>query len=73
MLLNWPGVEFVYPEDVVYSDMQEIREIIVKMSEQSDCYRQKQAALQRYVMDNYDIDVFLEKLDNYLLQVRVMG
>ena len=73
LLLNWPGVEFVYPEDVVYSDMQEIREIIVKMSEQSDCYRQKQAALQRYVMDNYDIDVFLEKLDNYLLQVRVMG
>ena len=73
MLLNWPGVEYIYPQDVVYEDIGKIADDIYKATFDDEYYVQKVQTLRKYVLDNYSLEKFLKILEYYLVHIRIEG
>lgn len=73
LLLDWPGVEYIYPADVICAGLQEIKERILKMADDPAIYEAERKLLREYVEEHYGIERFLERLNRYLLQARIMG
>lgn len=73
MVLRWPGVEFIYPDDAIYESMDEMIETIYKASRDETYFRAKVEKLRQYILKNYSMEQFLKVLGKYLVQIRMMG
>jgi len=73
MLLNWPGVEYIYSDDFIFNNIKEMSEFILKTAENSAFFNEISEKQKKYVISNYNIDKFMEKLLSYLKQIMIMN
>jgi glycosyltransferase involved in cell wall biosynthesis len=69
LILRWPGVEYIYPDDVVFDTLDEMAEQIIKASKDESYFNEKSLSLRDYVLERYRIEKFLQTLSNYLKQL----
>lgn len=73
LLLNWPGVEYIYPEEVIYESLDEMKEEIIKASKDREYFSGKAKALEDYMIKNYEVNLFLNKLKQYLKFIMIVN
>ena len=64
--LRWEGIEYIYPEDVVMEDLEEIAEYISRLTENPEDYVLASSRGQEFVRDNYDIALVWEQIRELL-------
>lgn len=72
-LLAWPGVEYIYPSDVICSDIDEMAIRIMEANSGQAIYEREVASLKKYIISNYSMDRFLSVLKKYLVDIRITG
>lgn len=73
LLLRWPGVEYIYPKDVIFDSLDEMAAHILRAASDDNFFADRATYLRDYVVKNYRIDRFLEIIARYLKQLFVMG
>ena len=66
LFLAWPGVEYIYPDNIIFNNEEEIEEHILDMSLHESEYFQKISEVKKYIIENYNIKLFCEKTINIL-------
>lgn len=61
LLINWPGVEYVYPKDIIM-DSDGIVEYILDTYSDSDKYAEMSLKLKKYCVDEFSEDYFVNGL-----------
>lgn len=69
LILRWPGVEYIYPKDVVYDSLDEVIKQIIKASKDEHYFSEKVLTLQNYIVERYGIEKVMQILNNYLKQL----
>ena len=72
LLLNWPGVEYIYPKNVIFNDINEIADEILKAKNDIEYYNKQSDFLREYVIENYSLDKFLDNLKKYMIKLMIM-
>ncbi len=73
MLLNWPGVEYIYSDYFIFKGIEEMSEFILKASSDENLFSKTVKKQKEYIISNYDINKFMETLSNYLKQIMIMS
>jgi len=73
MLLNWPGVEYIYSKDFIFKNIEEMSDFILRTSNDKNLFKKIQEKQKNYIISNYNIDKFMDKLNLYLKQVMIMN
>ncbi|MDR1665192.1 MAG: glycosyltransferase [Clostridiales bacterium] len=73
LILKWPGVEFIYPKDFVFSSIEEIEEQVLFALKDDEFFHNQVLKLHDFIVDNYSIDKFLKILGFYLKQLFSLG
>lgn len=73
LLLKWPGVEYIYPQTVLFSSLEEIVETIYECSQNPELFKKKSSELKEFATKNYSIWCFMENLRRYLKQLYLLG
>ena len=73
LLLNWPGVEYIYPKEFIFPTIEEITEFIYRCSRDPEMFKQKNLELKEFVLKNYNISRFIENLNLLLKQLYLLG
>ena len=73
LILRWPGVEYIYPEAVVFDSLDGIFEQIIIASSDDDIFRERVNNLRSFVLKQYSIDNFLKIANAYLKQIFLIG
>ena len=60
--LRWEGIEYIYPEDVVMDNLEEIAEYIDRLTKHPEDYAAAAGRGQKFVRDNYDISLIWEQI-----------
>lgn len=66
VIMQWDGAEYIYPLDIVFSSEEEIVEFVWKMVNDKEKHNSLMEKMRDYIIDNYDIEVFCEKIINIL-------
>ena len=69
LILRWPGVEYIYPGDVIVDNLDQMAKQIIKASRDESYFNEKSLALQKYVLERYGVEKFMKTLNNYLKQL----
>lgn len=72
LLLNWPGVGYIYPKNVIFDDINEIADEILKAKNDTEYYNKQSDFLREYVIENYSLDKFLDNLKKYMIKLMIM-
>lgn len=70
LTLPWPGVEFLYPREIVCRDEADIADRITGLSRNPEGFRAQSALLRQYVTEQYGVERFVQTLTRYLRQIR---
>jgi glycosyltransferase involved in cell wall biosynthesis len=62
LLLNWTGVEYVYPSDIIVDNIKEIKDIIISTNKNELEYNTLVTKMKEYVTNEYNIEKFVSKL-----------
>lgn len=73
LILRWAGVEYIYPEKVIYNSVEDMAEEILKAAKEEAYYKEMSDALREYVIDHYSIKNFLDEINRYLIHIRIAG
>ncbi len=73
MLLNWPGVEYIYSKDFIFENIEEMSKFILNVSNNESLFNEILKKQKDYIISNYNIDSFMEKLLVYLKHVMIMS
>lgn len=65
VFLPWRGVEYVYPESAVFSDVSVMAEYILAMRDPA-AFNEAALSGQRYMRENYDVDLFVNRVHELL-------
>ena len=71
LFLKWPGVEYIYPQEIIFDTINEIASRIIRASRDNDFFSAQSEKLAAFVKSNYGINHFLLTLDRYLQQLYV--
>lgn len=71
-ILKWPGSEYIYPQTVLFSSIDDMMEAIYKCSQSPELFIQKNEELKSFIIENYSIKRFLENVHNYLKQLYLL-
>lgn len=64
--LRWEGIEYVYPEDVVMDNLEKMAKYIDQLTNDPESYADASLRGQKFVRDNYDIDLVWEQIRKLL-------
>lgn len=73
MLLNWPGVEYIYTKDFIFKSIGDMEEFILKTSYDKELFKKIQEKQKSYIISAYNITRFIDKLNLYLKQIMIMN
>ncbi len=73
MLLNWPGVEYIYSNDFIFKSIGDMEEFILKTSYDKDFFKKIQEKQKSYIISAYNMTKFMDKLNLYLKQIMIMN
>jgi len=66
LFLAWPGVEYIYPQAVIFKNETAMERFIIDMVQHEELYQQNVEQTKQYIIDNYSVDLFNEKLSKIL-------
>jgi len=66
LLLRWPGSEFIYPQNVLFNNIEEIAERIFVISQNEELYTKETKELHNYINENYSQVSFMRHLEKYM-------
>ena len=69
LILRWPGVEYIYPRDIVFDSLDDIAQQILVMSTDDVAFEKRSNSLKNFILEQYRIDKFLKIVDIYLKQI----
>lgn len=58
-LLSWDGVEYVYPEEIIFDNIEDIKDMILLTYDNTDKYSQLLKKMRDYVITEYNLDNFV--------------
>lgn len=70
LTLPWPGVEFLYPEEIVCRDEADMADRIAALSRNPEDFRAQSGTLRQYITEQYGMERFIQTLTRYLRQIR---
>lgn len=73
MILNWPGAEYIYPEDAIYENLNDIANEIIKCYKDEKYYMHKANNFKNFICENYNINRFMKELNKYLCEVFILS
>ena len=62
LILEWPGVEYIYPSSMIFKSLEEIKDEIIKMSRNKVIYDEFTMKHKKYILDNYSMNGFLDRI-----------
>lgn len=62
LLINWPGVEYVYPKEIIFNNLEDIINFILGSYSDKDKYSDISSKLKRYCMDEFGEEYFVNGL-----------
>ena len=71
--MNWPGVEYIYSKDFIFENIEEMSKFILNVSNNESLFNEILKKQKDYIISNYNIDSFMEKLLVYLKHVMIMS
>lgn len=72
LIKKWRGSEYIYNDEFIYGGIDEIVQEILKCSVDNNLFIKKQNTQKKYIYENYDINIFLENLEN-IIELLVMN
>ena len=66
LFLSWPGVEYIYPQQVIFGTVQDIEDFILKMVANKEENMKLLMTIKEYIIANYDVKLFCEKVKTIL-------
>lgn len=72
LVSKWRGSEYIYPEYFLYDSVEKMAEEILTLSSNPELFKIKQKNQQKFISENYEVELFLEKL-NAILELAVMN
>lgn len=64
LIKEWRGSEYIYNNEFIFTNLEEIEDTIIKLSKDEELFVKKQESQRKYILENYDINLFLESLEN---------
>jgi len=68
-LLNWDGVEYVYPQEIIFDNIDNIKDMILSTYNDDFKYCQLLKAMRNYIITEFDIEKFVFKLKQTLKKI----
>lgn len=62
VLRKWPGISYIYPEHLIFDDIDEMAEFILNLSKDEDEYKRLAAPLRKYCHDSFGEEYFVNNL-----------
>ncbi|MEI6131321.1 MAG: glycosyltransferase [Bacillota bacterium] len=59
LILEWQGVEYIYPETMVYESLDKIKDEILQLCSKEKLYNDYVESHKKYILENYSVDEFL--------------
>ncbi|WP_405293902.1 hypothetical protein [Methanobrevibacter sp.] len=59
LLIDWPGVEYVYPKEIIFNDLEDIVKFILGSYSDEDKYSNISSKLKKYCMDEFSEEYFV--------------
>ncbi|MFI3210945.1 MAG: glycosyltransferase [Peptostreptococcaceae bacterium] len=66
LYLNWPGVEYIYPDDIIFKTEDEIIAFILDTYKNEDKYLSKMNDARSLILEKYSIDNFIKEIINII-------
>lgn len=68
-LLNWEGVEFVYPQEIIFDNINSIKDMILLTYNDDTKYQQLLTRMRNYIITEFDIENFVSELKLTLREI----
>lgn len=68
LFLSWPGVEYIYPRDYIFDDVQDMREYVLRNREVS-VFETNGKRGKDHVVNRYSMDSFVSRIRDLALEV----
>lgn len=62
VLRKWPGINYIYPQNIVFDDIEGMADFILDIYKNEEDYKNLVAHLKKYTNDNFGEDYFVENL-----------
>ncbi|MGL5676769.1 MAG: glycosyltransferase [Cellulosilyticaceae bacterium] len=62
LYLAWPGVEYLYPEDIIFQSEDEIKNFILSTYKNEVEYSKSVSSARKFIIERYGIDKFLQSI-----------
>ena len=72
-LLNWDGVEYVYPQEIIFDNINDIKDEIIETFENDYAYSQKHKKMRDYVIKEFNVENFVYELKLNLLKIALLN
>lgn len=73
MFLNWDGAEYIYPQNVIYENIDNIIDEILRAYDNKEYYNNEVNNFRNFIIKNYGISRFIDEIKQYLAKVRIVG
>ena len=72
LLLDWQGVEHIYPKSSIFLNLDSLENEILKASQDAAYFDKRAQELRQFVLERYRLDVFLQAKERYMKQLWMM-
>jgi glycosyltransferase involved in cell wall biosynthesis len=67
--LDWDGVEYVYPDKVIFNNINDMKDVIISTYYDKDMYNNLIEEMQSYVIEEFAVERFINELKNILQMI----
>ncbi|NYB26253.1 MAG: glycosyltransferase [Methanobacteriaceae archaeon] len=62
LLLDWAGVEYVYPNEIIFNDINEMKDMILSTYYDEDKYKKLLKEMSDYAIEEFNVEKFINEL-----------
>lgn len=66
LALNWQGIEYIYPDNIIFKDINSIKDFILMSYKDQDVFNRFQKELKEYVESQFSVSKILPQLRNLI-------
>lgn len=72
-LLNWDGAEYVYPEEIIFDNLTDIKDMIISTYDNDYEYNQLLKNMRDYVLSEFNVYKFVEDLKIHFKKISLLN
>jgi glycosyltransferase involved in cell wall biosynthesis len=69
LLLDWAGVEYVYPNEIIFNDINEMKDMILSTYYDEDKYKKLLKEMSDYAIEEFNVEKFINELKIILQRI----